>query len=70
MKPGSEYPTACPMLGHAWEVGRWGGGRGRSLQLAQDSACQRSWGFSKLPSGGPLRISEQVAGLSGLKQHC
>lgn len=69
MKPGSEYPTACPMLGHAWEVGRWGG-RGRSLQLAQDSAWQRSWGFSKLPSGGPLRISEQVAGLSGLKQHC
>lgn len=26
MKPGSEYPTACPMLGHAWEVG---GGEGQ-----------------------------------------
>lgn len=41
-----------------------GVGRGRSLQLAQDSACQRSWASQSCLGGGPLRTSDWVPGVS------
>lgn len=60
-KPSSEYPTACPMLGHAWG---WGWGRAGACSWLRTVLVREAGASPSCLSGRPLRTSEQVPDVS------
>lgn len=60
-KPGSEYPTACPMLGHAWG---WGWGEPGACSWPRTALVREAGASPSCLCGGPQRTREQVPDVS------